>query len=482
MLELKTSPRPDIRFFLMIAALFLAPRFGWMVAVDAAPMSDQLWYFERAMGMLNGEGYAVQGQPTAFWPVGYPAFLAGLFAVFGPDVEVAKAANLVLSAVSMAFVYRISRRATGSEAAAKAALVLAVLYPTLIFYTELLYSELLFMALLLAGIDRLLGGVSAGGARPLPTLPPHPYPLPQGGEGITLQPESPPLPRGEGWGEGERSQWIAVAMAGACFGLASLVKTQALLLPALLVAGALVLRRIGFRQAVLTGLVAYAACLAVITPWTMRNWAVLGEPVLISTNGGFNLYMGNNPWNRWGSYMWPAPPEFTAATENLNILKAIPDEVGLNARLNQTAIAYIRDNPVEAVLRVPYKLYQFFRFDPLPLAQAEIGAKRNGQDVHGLVTAVAPLAEVWHWAMMWSAFLFPVLFLLARRPADAALAAFVPVAYFGLITAVFFGEARFNLPLLPLYPVLTVCILDGFLRLVRWPILGLRRRHDRVAD
>ena len=72
------------------------------------------------------------------------------------------------------------------------------------------------------------------------------------------------------------------------------------------------LRRIGFRQAVLTGLVAYAACLAVITPWTMRNWAVLGQPVLISTNGGFNLYMGNNPWNRWGGYMWPAPPEFMA--------------------------------------------------------------------------------------------------------------------------------------------------------------------------
>ena len=41
---------------------------------------------------------------------------------------------------------------------------------------------------------------------------------------------------------------------------------------------------------------------------TLRNWAVLGEPVLISTNGGFNLYMGNNPWNRWGGYMWPAPP------------------------------------------------------------------------------------------------------------------------------------------------------------------------------
>ena len=165
MLELKTSSQGSARFFLMVAALFLAPRIGWMLAVDAAPMSDQLWYFERAVGLLNGEGYAVQGQPTAFWPVGYPAFLAGLFAVFGPDIEVAKAANLVLSAVAMAFVYRISRRATGSETAARAALVLAVLYPTLIFYTELLYSELLFMALLLAGIDLLLGAAeSSGGA------------------------------------------------------------------------------------------------------------------------------------------------------------------------------------------------------------------------------------------------------------------------------------------------------------------------------
>jgi 4-amino-4-deoxy-L-arabinose transferase-like glycosyltransferase len=442
MLELNSDARPDAcldarrsaGFFLIAAALFLTPRIGWMLAVDAAPMSDQLWYFERAVGLLNGEGYAVQGQPTAFWPVGYPAFLASLFAIFGPNVEVAKSANLILSAVAMAFVYRIARRATGSEGAARAALLLAVLYPTPVFYSELLYSELLFMALLLAGIDLLRSA------------------------------------------RAERSRWIAVAAAGVCFGLASLVKTQALLLPALLVSGALALRQIGFRRAVLTGLVAYAACLAVITPWTIRNWEVLGQPVLISTNGGFNLYMGNNPWNRWGSYMWPAPPEFTAATENLNILKGIPDEIGLNARLSRKAIAYIRNDPVEAALRVPYKLYQFFRFDPLPLAQAEIGAKRNGQNIHGLVTAVAPLAEVWHWSMMWSAFLFPVLFRLVRRPADAALEALLPIACFGLITAVFFGEPRFNLPLLPLYPVLTVCILDGFLRLVRWPILGLRRR------
>jgi hypothetical protein len=63
----------------------------------------------------------------------------------------------------------------------------------------------------------------------------------------------------------------------------------------------------------------------------------------------------------------------------------------------------------------------------------------------------------------------------------------VPVAYFGVITAVFFGEPRFNLPLLPLYPVIAVCIVDGFLQRSRWrsrwPILwATGGKHDRVAD
>ncbi|WP_158047044.1 ArnT family glycosyltransferase [Skermanella pratensis] len=416
----------NARFLIAVAVLFLGTRIGWMTAVDAAPMSDQLWYFERAVGLLNGEGYSVGGQPTAFWPVGYPAFLAGLFALSGPGVEVAKAANLVLSAAALFFLFRIARRAAGSETAARVALVLAVLSPTLIFYTELLYAELLFMALLLAGLDALLEAL-------------------------------------------DRPGWQRAALAGICFGLAALVKTQALLLPACVLAAAFVLRRAGLRRAAALGLVLHAACFAVIAPWTLRNALVLGEPVLVSTNGGFNLFMGNNPWNRWGNYMWPAPPGFAAATEGLDILKPIPDEIALNRRLNQAALSYIRENPAQALLRVPYKLDQFFRFDPLPLNQAEIGARRNGQDVGALVAAVTPLARLWHWGMVVPAFLFPFLFPWALRPRDAALAAFVPIGYFAAITGVFFGEPRFNLPLLPLYALLAVMLAAGLLRTVPRP-------------
>ena len=43
------------------------------------------------------------------------SFLAGLFILFGPSLEIAKAANLVLSAVAMLFVYRIARRTTDTR-------------------------------------------------------------------------------------------------------------------------------------------------------------------------------------------------------------------------------------------------------------------------------------------------------------------------------------------------------------------------------
>ncbi len=50
-------------------------------------------------------------------------------------------------------------------------------------------------------------------------------------------------------------------------------------------------------------LIAYLAGLAlVIAPVTLRNWVVGGDTVLISSNGGLNLYIGNNPLGR-GTYI-----------------------------------------------------------------------------------------------------------------------------------------------------------------------------------
>ena len=56
-----------------------------------------------------------------------------------------------------------------------------------------------------------------------------------------------------------------------------------------------------------------AVILAVLSPWTLRNKAVLGKAYLVSSNFSANLWMGNNPEST-GGYM-PTPPEVKAMSE-----------------------------------------------------------------------------------------------------------------------------------------------------------------------
>ena len=74
--------------------------------------------------------------------------------------------------------------------------------------------------------------------------------------------------------------------------------------------------------------------------------------------------------------------EFMAATENLNILKAIPDEAALNTKLNRLALDYIGDNPVDAAKRVPGSTSSSAS-TRCRLRRPRSGSKRNG---HGTST------------------------------------------------------------------------------------------------
>ena len=50
--------------------------------------------------------------------------------------------------------------------------------------------------------------------------------------------------------------------------------------------------------------------IAILAPWTIRNYIVFDRFVPISTNGGFNFWRGNNdvttgsPWTETGSAVW----------------------------------------------------------------------------------------------------------------------------------------------------------------------------------
>jgi hypothetical protein len=128
-----------------------------------------------------------------------------------------------------------------------AAGLMAALYPELVWYAGHFWSETLFVVLLWAALDRLLA------------------------------------PRRE-------SRWPPVAAAGLSWGLATLTRETALFLVPL-VAAWLAWPRTArtWREAALF----IATCLAVVLPWTARNFALSGARVPVATRGSFNLWLAN---------------------------------------------------------------------------------------------------------------------------------------------------------------------------------------------
>ena len=75
----------DVRYALpaILTAALLA-RVSWVIYFASKPKSDAIWYFRSATEISMGLGYNnPDGIPTAFFPVGYPAFLGALFYFFG---------------------------------------------------------------------------------------------------------------------------------------------------------------------------------------------------------------------------------------------------------------------------------------------------------------------------------------------------------------------------------------------------------------
>jgi 4-amino-4-deoxy-L-arabinose transferase-like glycosyltransferase len=178
------------------------------------------------------------------WPPGYPAFVAGVYAVSGTAVVHVIVAQVVLSVVAVAATYLLANRLVGPRAAMIAALVLAV-DPISVTMSNVFESETLFAALSVVAALVWVRG----------------------------------LQRGSAW---------SFAVAGALLGLSVLVRAIALYLPIVLVPVTFFLA-VGSRGR--RGLAAGTLLAAFVIPvgfWLGRNAAETGVP-LISTTQGINL-------------------------------------------------------------------------------------------------------------------------------------------------------------------------------------------------
>jgi 4-amino-4-deoxy-L-arabinose transferase-like glycosyltransferase len=295
-------------------AVGIGLRAAWVFAVDPELIKDSSWYFSHAVDFADGRGYQEAGLPTAYWPVGYPALLGGLFRLLGPDLMAARLLNVALAAATLACIRVVGRRVTGSPLAANLAVLLFAVYPTDIAYSSLVVTEPLFNALMMAGVACFLA---------------------------IRQPVARP------------------AAAGLCFGLAALTRAHGLLLPALVGIGALLLAGGSWKRSAALIAATYLALTAAIAPWCIRNLIALDAFVPVSTNGGLNLHIGNNP-HATGSYRYDELVKEPLRAARIERWRGGAGEVELDRFASALARRYILENPGDTIALWPAKLVALF--------------------------------------------------------------------------------------------------------------------------
>ena len=109
----RASERPhEAAWLVAIIVAGVAMRVAAIVGFVHAPESDELAYRAMAVNLAGGHGILDGMGNRAMYNAGYPLFiLAPVFLVFGDNLLAARAANLVLGAVSIVLCHATAREA-----------------------------------------------------------------------------------------------------------------------------------------------------------------------------------------------------------------------------------------------------------------------------------------------------------------------------------------------------------------------------------
>lgn len=304
---------------LAIVALAGALRLAWIIYAKTEP----LWFFDPwsydrlAAGLAEGKGYVNEaGQPTAYFPPGYPAVLGAVYWLVGHRPVAGEVLNVIFGALTAGLVYWIGARAFGKTAGLLAALAFAV-FPSHILYTSQLHSEVVFTSAYLLALGLLLTA---------------PQPARLDGRRLPF--------------------WVA---AGLAIGVASLIRPAAL---SLLVVVPFAMRPRGAPWAAVargTLLVALAATL-VLTPWVARNAARVGAAT-VSTNAGLNFWIGNHE-GASGGWGMPTADAFPSISTDLQEQERHDYRHGL-----ELGWRFIREQPLDVLALLPFKAYYLYTND-----------------------------------------------------------------------------------------------------------------------
>jgi 4-amino-4-deoxy-L-arabinose transferase-like glycosyltransferase len=370
-------------------------------------LNDPFFYTVFGEQIAQGRGYAlVSGEPTAFYPVGYPGFLGGVFWLMHhtplPDspARLIGFFQLILGVATVALVFAVGRRLYDASTGLVAAAVVA-LWPNLIFHTAVALSETVFNFLAMCAVLVIV------------------------------------------WRPWDRLRTGQLALFGAFVGVSALVRPISLLfLPVLLFAW----RRAGFgwrpslRRLLVVALVAAAA----IAPWTIRNIVQMNYPVVISTNLGEDLCMSRHPHATGGfdldDYCYRGFDRYERPEYEIR------KDHGANGRAIRWVVHHPLDEPRLVFWRAYFTLHQ--DRDGLEASESYDNYRYLGARTRKLLGTVADF-------YFFAALGLGLLGLWRIRAGQDARRLFVVLAMAALAAPplVFFGDPRFHVPAVPLFAI-----------------------------
>ena len=400
--------RRNIKWLALIVGIALTIRVICVLAIQIEPPLDEdpHQYDRLALGILNGDGYVdPSGDPAAFWPVGYPAFLAAIYLVTGHSYLAAGIVNALLGAVIVLLTYILARHALSARASLAAAGVATFLPAHIIAYTPNLWTEALHTVLVLTTLISTLRLVRS------PTR-------------------------------------INAALLGLMIGVSVYVRPIMLFFPcAVLILLLLQKRKGGIQQAIGLAAIAMLVTLATISPWTIRNFFAMDGFVLTASNGGYNFYKNHMPGAIAQDRMIP-------------LLHELPEFEGLSRadadrKAFRLGLQWIAEHPDEWLILLPQRAFYVWAN----------GAPNIDKKFFKRYKDAVPFIRIWA-QIYWMAIVFAAAASMVTRPIAGywlrlpMIVFLITILYWTAFHMMSHGGGRFHTQMTPVIVIIAAHILE----------------------
>jgi 4-amino-4-deoxy-L-arabinose transferase-like glycosyltransferase len=392
-------------------------------------MVDSLFHDRWASEIADGN---IRGQEAFFRAPLYIYILGLIYALFGHSLLAARIFGMICGLTTAYVVYRLAVRIFNRRVATTAALIF-ILYPIAIYFETELLVDTLFTLLACWSLLLMLQADARG------------------------------------------SQWL-YAGAGLVLGLAAVTRPIILVFPLLYVIFILTGRE-SLKKRILRIIWMVVAVMITIAPVAIRNYAVSGDTVLIASSGGVNFFIGNNPDADGLSAAMPPP---LGASWQLQDIKYLAEEdTGRELKASELSDYWFRQGLDWVLKNVGDFVGLYIKKLYFSINNFEVSNNRS-LDLFFKEFRILQIIPL-NFALIAALAGIGVVFLIRGANIDRTvlLLTWFIIIYI-LVISMFFINARFRLPIIPLLTILAASGLYNMarsltkrteLKQIIWPII-----------